>query len=161
MRRGIIVPVILLPLLLCACEGENADNGLVLDLRSDFQTMDTWAGQMDVTADYGQRVYEYTVSFAGSREEGTVLTILIISFGIFVINMLLRWSGLHTKANYFFSVETEGNFLLEKFYSWVPFPYLYLMPGYGILIPYMLLVTLPFEAADRIHQKKQNEGRLS
>ena len=92
---------------------------------------------------------------------GTVLTILIISFGIFVINMLLRWSGLHTKANYFFSVETEGNFLLEKFYSWVPFPYLYLMPGYGILIPYMLLVTLPFEAADRIHQKKQNEGRLS
>ena len=76
MRRGIIAPVILLPLLLCACGGENAENDLVLDLREDFRTMDTWAGQMDVTADYGQRVYEYTVSFAGSREEGTVLTIL-------------------------------------------------------------------------------------
>ena len=70
MRREIIAPVILLPLLLCACGGENAENDLVLDLRSDFQTMDTWAGQMDVTADYGQRVYEYTVSFAGSRRRG-------------------------------------------------------------------------------------------
>ena len=76
MRRGSLAPVILLPLLLCACGGENTENDLVLDLRSDFQTMDTWAGQMDVTADYGQRVYEYTVSFTGSREEGTILTIL-------------------------------------------------------------------------------------
>ena len=76
MRRSCFAPVILLPLLLCACGGENTENDLVLDLRSDFQTMDTWAGQMDVTADYGQRVYEYTVSFTGSREEGTVLTIL-------------------------------------------------------------------------------------
>ena len=76
MRRSCFAPVILLPLLLCACGGEHAENDLVLDLRSDFQTMDTWAGQMDVTADYGQRVYEYTVSFTGSKEEGTVLTIL-------------------------------------------------------------------------------------
>lgn len=75
MRRGLLAPTIFLFLLLCACGGGNDDNDLVLSLREDFQTMDTWSGSMDLTADYGQRVYEYTVSFAGSREEGTVLTI--------------------------------------------------------------------------------------
>ena len=79
----------------------------------------------------------------------TVLTILVIALVIFGINMLLRWSGLHPKANYFFSVETEGNFLLELFYSWIPYPFLYLLPAVGILVPYMLLVTLPFALADR------------
>lgn len=65
----------ILLLLLCACGGGNGDNDLILDIREDFQTMDSWSGEMDLTADYGQRVYEYTVSFAGSREEGTALTI--------------------------------------------------------------------------------------
>ena len=86
---------------------------------------------------------------------GTALTILAISFAVFLINLLLRRTGLHPKANYFFSVETEGNFLLELFHSWVPFPFLYLLPSFGILIPYMLLVTLPFEAADRGQKKKR------
>ena len=79
----------------------------------------------------------------------TVLTILAIAFCIFLINLLLRWSGLHPKANYFFSVETEGNFLLEIFHRWIPVPFLYLLPAIGILVPYMLLVTLPFEIAER------------
>ncbi len=79
----------------------------------------------------------------------TVLTILLIALCVFGINMLLRWSGLHPKANYFFSVETEGNFLLELFHSWLPYPFLYLLPCVGILVPYMLLVTLPFALADR------------
>lgn len=85
---------------------------------------------------------------------GTVLTILLISLAIFVINLLLRWSGLHPKANYFFSVETEGNFLLELFHRLLPFPYLYLLPSLCILVPYMLLIALPFELADRAQRKK-------
>ena len=84
---------------------------------------------------------------------GTVVTILAVSFAVFLINLLLRRSGLHPKANYFFCVETEGNFLLELFHSWIPFPYLYVLPSLGILVPYMLLVTLPFEAADRARRK--------
>ena len=84
----------------------------------------------------------------------TALAILIITFIITLINMLLRWSGLHPNANYFFSIETEGNFLLEIFHKWIPYPFLYLIPSFGILIPYMLLITLPFEAADRARQKK-------
>ena len=83
------------------------------------------------------------------------LAVLVIAFVIFLLNLLLRWSGLHPKANYFFSVETEGNFLLELFHSWLPFPFLYLLPSFGILVPYMLLVTIPFELADRREQKKE------
>ena len=78
-----------------------------------------------------------------------VLAALAIAFGIFLINLLLRWSGLHPKANYFFSVETEGNFLLELFHSWIPVPFLYLLPCIAILGVYMLAVTLPFALADR------------
>ena len=82
-----------------------------------------------------------------------ILTGLLVAFCIFLINLLLRWSGLHPKANYFFSVETEGNFLLDIFYGWIPVPFLYLLPASGILIPYMLLVTLPFELAARRKEK--------
>ena len=69
------------------------------------------------------------------------LTIFILALAIFGVNMLLRQSGLHPKANYFFSVETEGNFVLELFYSWIPVPFLYLIPSIGILAVYMALVT--------------------
>lgn len=75
MRRVILAPMTLLVALLCACGSGNDNNALVLSLREDFQRMDTWSGQADMTADYGRRVYEYTVSFSGSREEGTALTI--------------------------------------------------------------------------------------
>ena len=84
-----------------------------------------------------------------------ILAVLIIAFGVFLINLLLRWSGLHPKANYFFSVETEGNFLLELFHRWIPIPFLYLIPCTGILGAYMLAVTIPFELVDR--KKKRAE----
>ena len=83
------------------------------------------------------------------------LAVFLIALGVFLINMLLRWSGLHPKANYFFSVETEGNFLLDMFYSWIPVPFLYLLPSIVILAPYMLLITVPFELADRSKAKRQ------
>ena len=84
----------------------------------------------------------------------TILTIFIIALIVFGINMLFRYTGLHPKANYFFSVETEGNFLLEIFYKWVPVPFLYLLPSIIILAPYMLLITLGFFIADKAKQKK-------
>ena len=83
-----------------------------------------------------------------------VLTILLVALLAFLINLLLRWTGLHPKANYFYSVETEGNFLLEIFHRWIPVPFLYLIPSYVILLPYMVLVTVPFEAAERARGKK-------
>ncbi len=79
----------------------------------------------------------------------TVAAALLIAFAVFCVNMLLRWSGLHPKANYFFSVETEGNFLLELFHRLIPLPFLYLLPCSVILSVYMLIVTIPFELAER------------
>ncbi len=88
----------------------------------------------------------------------TVLAALLITLAIFGVNMLLRWSGLHPKANYFFSVETEGNFLLEIFHKWIPVPFLYLMPALLILLPYMALVTSGFAIADRVKAKKEKSA---
>ena len=85
----------------------------------------------------------------------TLLTIFLIALVVFGINMLFRVTGLHPKANYFFSVETEGNFLLEIFHKWIPVPFLYLIPSILILAPYMLLITLGFFIADKIKSSKQ------
>jgi len=85
----------------------------------------------------------------------TVLTALLITFGVFLINLLLRWTGLHPKANYFFSVETEGNPLLEIFHRWIPVPFLYLMPSVLILGSYMGLITGGFALADALKKNRK------
>ena len=85
---------------------------------------------------------------------GTLLAIFVISLLIFGFNMLLRYTGLHPKANYFFNVETEGNPILDLFYGWLPYPYLFEIPCIGILLPYMSVVTAFFELAGRKKEKK-------
>ena len=84
---------------------------------------------------------------------GTVLTILAIAFCVFMINMIMRWTGLYPHANYFFSVETEGNFLLEIFHSWIPYPFLFLLPSAVILAIYMFIIILGF----KIFGRKEND----
>lgn len=84
----------------------------------------------------------------------TLLAILLITFAVFCINMLLRTTGLHPKANYFFSVETEGNPVLEIFHHLIPYPFLYLLPGVLVLVVYMAPITFGFWIADRAHEKK-------
>ena len=85
-----------------------------------------------------------------------VLALLVIALIVFGINMLLRVTGLHPKANYFFSVETEGNPLLELFYSWLPYPFLFLLPSVVIVAVYAGVITLGFAAADRLRAKKRS-----
>ena len=84
-----------------------------------------------------------------------MLALLVIALLIFGIDMLLRVTGLHPKANYFFAVETEGNFLLELFYSWLPYPFLFLLPSLVIVAVYAGVITAFFALADR--RKKQTE----
>ena len=81
-----------------------------------------------------------------------ILTVIIIAFVVFLFNLFLRWTGLFPKANYFFSVETEGNFLLEMFHKWIPVPFLYLLPSIVILGAYMLIITIPFELIEQLHR---------
>ena len=80
----------------------------------------------------------------------TALTLFLLALAIFGINMLLRWSGLHPKANYFFAVETEGNALLDLLYKLIPVPFLYLIPCILILFAYMALVTALFTFTERL-----------
>lgn len=60
---------------LCGCGEENGDNQQTLDLREAFISMESCSGSMDVTADYGQRVYEYTVEFSGDGSGGMNLVL--------------------------------------------------------------------------------------
>ena len=79
----------------------------------------------------------------------TLAAMFVIALAVFGVNMFLRWTGLHPHANYFFSVETEGNFLLEMFHRWIPLPFLYLLPGIVVLGAYMALITAGFALANR------------
>ncbi|MBQ1631858.1 MAG: YwaF family protein [Clostridia bacterium] len=84
----------------------------------------------------------------------TVLTLVILMLVITGINLLLIKTGLYNRANYFFTMEHEGISILKLFWSWIPVPVLYLLPGAVILGVYMLLVTTPFAIADRLKKKK-------
>ena len=83
----------------------------------------------------------------------TALALFLIALAVFCINMLLRATGLHPKANYFFSVETEGNPILEFFHGWIPVPFLYMVPCIGILLGYMGLVMGLYTAGAFILRK--------
>ena len=78
-----------------------------------------------------------------------ILAAVILMVCLYVFNMILRITGVYPNANYFYSVETEGNPLLEIFYQWIPVPCLYLAPAIIILGGYMLLITTPFVLAER------------
>lgn len=68
--------LLLLPAaLLCGCTREQADNDLALQIRADFLDRTGCAGTMAVTADYGQRVYAYTVTFSGKEKDDLSLVI--------------------------------------------------------------------------------------
>ena len=88
----------------------------------------------------------------------TILTALLICFGAFCVSALLRAAGLSATANYFYSLETEGNFLLEMFRRWIPLPFLYLMPCVAILGVYMAVVTAGFALADRLRGRNAPAG---
>ncbi len=84
----------------------------------------------------------------------TILTIVILLLVITGINLLLIKTGLYDRANYFFTMEHEGISILKLFWSWIPVPVLYLLPGAVILLAYMSLVTAPFAIVDAIKKKK-------
>ena len=74
----------------------------------------------------------------------TLIATVVISLAVFIINVILRKTGLGPKANYFFSVETEGNPVLEIFHGWIPVPYLFLLPALVVLAIFMSVETFFF-----------------
>lgn len=64
-----------LTLTCCGGEGGNQAEQLALDIRGEYLAMEGCTASLDVTADYGQRVYQYGVDLAWQREGACVLTI--------------------------------------------------------------------------------------
>ena len=85
----------------------------------------------------------------------TIVTLLGIALAVFAFDMLLRFTGLHPHANYFFAVETEGNFVLELFYKLLPYPFLSLLTCSLVLGAYMAVIMLGFALADLIRGRKK------
>lgn len=74
---GVCVLTITLCLTLTCCGGEGGNQAeqLALDIRGEYLDMAGCTASMAVTADYGQRVYDFGVSLTWQREGESVLTI--------------------------------------------------------------------------------------
>ena len=70
-------PMILLLLLLGGCDGDKtqSEEALALEIRTDYLAMNACSGIAEIRADYGQRVYDYTLDFTWQKEGDMVLTI--------------------------------------------------------------------------------------
>ena len=75
MRKRLLC-VLMMTLLLAGCgqTGGNEAEELALSIRGEYLAMDNCTVQAAITADYGQRVYEYEMAVAVGEEE-TVLTL--------------------------------------------------------------------------------------
>ncbi len=78
-RVGMCVPMIALLLALAACGGSGAGGSraeqLAQDIRGEYLAMTACSAGLDVTADYGTRVYEYGIDLSWARDGETVLTL--------------------------------------------------------------------------------------
>ena len=76
-HRWMCAPMMILLLALSACgvrSGQQAEQ-LALDIRGEYLEMTACTGQMDLTADYGERVYEYSLSLRWEKEGDLSLTV--------------------------------------------------------------------------------------
>lgn len=75
-RLCALMMTLILPLAACGGAGEgNEAETMLLQARSRYLEMTACQGHMDMTADYGQRVYTYGVDFSWEKEGETLLTL--------------------------------------------------------------------------------------
>ncbi|WP_341480889.1 hypothetical protein [Lawsonibacter celer] len=98
-HRWMCAPMMILCLILAACGGESGGQAeqLALDIRGEYLEMASCAGQTEVIADYGQRVYEYGISFQWEREGDLVLT---VTAPVEAAGITARVSGEQTSLEY-------------------------------------------------------------
>ena len=89
----------------------------------------------------------------------TLIMPMVLGTIIFIVNVIFRTTGLCTTANYFFTMDTEQNPLLEIFYSWIPVPLVYLLPSIVILAVYMSIITIGFRLFSK--EKEQTSESMA
>lgn len=80
MRRRLCALMMILPLL-AGCSGGEQGGGtsadeLALSIRTEYLAMTACAATVEMTADYGQRVFEYTLSVSWQKGGETLLTVV-------------------------------------------------------------------------------------
>ena len=80
MRKRLCALMMIL-FLLTGCSGGDKEGGysaeeLALSIRAEYLAMTECSTTVDITADYGQRVYEYTLDVAWQKNGETVLTVV-------------------------------------------------------------------------------------
>lgn len=83
-----------------------------------------------------------------------ILFLFVLSLSIFGVNLLIR-KFCHADANYFYTVDPNGIFILEFFWSILPVKYLYCIFAIIILLAYCSLVNLPFYFVKKAKDKKK------
>lgn len=80
MRKRLCALMMILPLLAGCGRGEQSGAGsaeeAALSIRTEYLAMTACTATVDLTADYGQRVYEYTLSLSWKKGGETVLIVL-------------------------------------------------------------------------------------
>ena len=104
MRKRLLC-VLMMTLLLAGCGGGGGNEAeeLALSIRGEYLAMDNCTVQAAITADYGQRVYEYEMAVAVGEEE----TVLTLSAPETVAGLTARLSGTESQLEFDgLSVET-------------------------------------------------------
>lgn len=80
MRRIVVcaqmMTLCLLMLTACGKAADTEAEELALQIRAEYIAMTECAGQMELTADYGERVYAYTMDFSYQKDGELVLTVV-------------------------------------------------------------------------------------
>lgn len=79
----------------CVGKGRSPDSQMQA-VQAAYRAMTGCAGQVEITADYGQRVYRYTAELAASKEKGT----LTVTKPENIAGTVLTWSDGETQLEY-------------------------------------------------------------
>ena len=77
--RKLLSCVLMMTLLLAGCggqSGEESPDNLAAQIRGEYLSLSAWTATVSVTADYGERVYDFVLDVSWEKEGETVLTVV-------------------------------------------------------------------------------------
>lgn len=86
------------------------------------------------------------------------ILLVVLSFIAFLINWVMRYTGANPYANYFYTIDPEGNVILEFFHNIIPVPYLFSLLILSIIVPLFIIIELLFAAGYKIAGKGKTKA---